>query len=423
MAGLFAIPRSEALNPYDWAGKYKFWRDLIIDWASFNKKLIIDYEELKQTFSKRGKPPASLERVLTEMNKQGVITLAEQHLTHSSQSSWTSWGISVVKTSVAWSWKKVVSALVEIEKETPRYILPSVLQEICDNILLLPVATSGETLEIAELVEMHPEFFYNSEEAHILLTHLQKTGKVVIDTSSPETMIKFNAQEKTKSSLNSSFWSLSSSSSPVQSKSKEKPAEITEVDRSLVTLKRTEKFLVEEIDKLELDITTLRQTAKSRLKEGSRAAAKAALCRCKKLQETVDKRNQALMNIQTLKIQLDQAKTDSKIMEAYQIGLSALKNSISDLPLNEDKIQDTLFELEDALEQQRDIENMLSTTIAADAAAESDLEDELMSILAATEKEEKEKEEELHLPSVPIDSPKAAVSKPNITEQPKQMAQ
>ena len=134
------------------------------------------------------------------------------------------------------------------------------------------MATSGETLEIAELVEMHPEFFYNSEEAHILLTHLQKTGKVVIDTSSPETMIKFNAQEKTKSSLNSSFWSLSSSSSPVQSKSKEKPAEITEVDRSLVTLKRTEKFLVEEIDKLELDITTLRQTAKSRLKEGSRAA-------------------------------------------------------------------------------------------------------------------------------------------------------
>ena len=110
-------------------------------------------------------------------------------------------------------------------------------------------------------------------------------------------------------------------------------------------------------------------------------------------------------------------------MEAYQIGLSALKNSISDLPLNEDKIQDTLFELEDALEQQRDIENMLSTTIAADAAAESDLEDELMSILAATEKEEKEKEEELHLPSVPTDSPKAAVSKPNITEQPKQMAQ
>ena len=41
--------------------------------------------------------------------------------------------------------------------------------------------------------------------------------------------------------------------------------------------------------------------------------AKAALCRCKKLQETVDKRNQALMNIQTLKIQLDQAKTDSKV--------------------------------------------------------------------------------------------------------------
>jgi len=43
----------------------------------------------------------------------------------------------------------------------------------------------------------------------------------------------------------------------------------------------------------------------------------------------------------------------------------------------------------------------LSTTIAPDDVTESDLEDELMNIL----EEEKKREEELHLPSVPTDSP------------------
>lgn len=41
-----------------------------------------------------------------------------------------------------------------------------------------------------------------------------------------------------------------------------------------------------------------------------------------------------------------------QIMEAYQMGLSALKKSFADQPLTEDKLQDTLFELETVLEQQ-----------------------------------------------------------------------
>jgi len=140
-------------------------------------------------------------------------------------------------------------------------------------ILLLPIAVSGEVVEIDELGEMYPEFFSDSQEAHILLTHLHKTGKIAIDTTSPQTMIKFIVPEKTKSNLNSSFRSTSSSLSPIQSKSKnEKPSEITEVDRSLAKLKKTEKLLEDEIDELEFKMSALKETAKTRLKEGSRGA-------------------------------------------------------------------------------------------------------------------------------------------------------
>lgn len=90
-------------------------------------------------------------------------------------------------------------------------------------------------------------------------------------------------------------------------------------------------------------------------------------------------------------------------MEAYKIGLSALKNSFGDLPLNEEKIQDTLIELESVLEQHRDIENILSQSIATEET-ESDLEEELKNIMAESEAQSVV-EPELVLPSVPTDSP------------------
>lgn len=49
--------------------------------------------------------------------------------------------------------------------------------------------------------------------------------------------------------------------------------------------------------------------------------AKAALYRRKQLQSVFEKRNQALINIQTMKLQLAQAKTDSKVDRVFVIYL------------------------------------------------------------------------------------------------------
>ena len=69
MTALFALPRNESLNPHDWAGKYKFWKELILQWATAHKKLTFDVEDLKTVFCRKGKYPASLNRVLEEMKK------------------------------------------------------------------------------------------------------------------------------------------------------------------------------------------------------------------------------------------------------------------------------------------------------------------------------------------------------------------
>lgn len=69
MTALFAQPRNESINPHDWAGKYKFWKELILEWATKNQKLVFNIEDLKNVFCRKGKYPASLNRVLDEMNK------------------------------------------------------------------------------------------------------------------------------------------------------------------------------------------------------------------------------------------------------------------------------------------------------------------------------------------------------------------
>lgn len=69
MTALFALPRNESLNPQDWVGKYKFWKELILEWATLNHKIMFDVEDLKKVFCRNGKYPASLNRVLDEMKK------------------------------------------------------------------------------------------------------------------------------------------------------------------------------------------------------------------------------------------------------------------------------------------------------------------------------------------------------------------
>lgn len=136
----------------------------------------------------------------------------------------------------------------------------------------LPEASLEEAVELEELTELHPDLFGDTRETDLILGYLLKTRKIAIDSSSTGTVVKFlqaTGKSKPAQQLNSSsFWSGS------PAKPKEKSSEITEVDRSLATLKRTEKLLNDEIQSLEAEMSKLRDIAKARLNEGSRVAVR-----------------------------------------------------------------------------------------------------------------------------------------------------
>ena len=141
-----------------------------------------------------------------------------------------------------------------------------ILQQKCDKILQHPLSSCDDVLEIDDLAEQFPELFHSQEEAEVLVNQLGKMGKVVIDASSEAVVVKFVMPTvKTKQTQLNKSWSIS------PAKPKDKPVEITEADKSLTALKRTEKLVNEEIAKFEEEIKTLEITARTKLKEGSRA--------------------------------------------------------------------------------------------------------------------------------------------------------
>ena len=65
--------------------------------------------------------------------------------------------------------------------------------------------------------------------------------------------------------------SLSAAKSPGQASREKAAGEITEVDRTLIKLRQTEKILTDELDKIHAEMSRLEQTVRQKLKEGPAA--------------------------------------------------------------------------------------------------------------------------------------------------------
>jgi hypothetical protein len=66
---------------------------------------------------------------LYQFNRNGDIAIKEQYCYQADQSSsWAKWGVSLVTSSVAWSWKKVMKSLPDTTETLQTFVVPSVLK-------------------------------------------------------------------------------------------------------------------------------------------------------------------------------------------------------------------------------------------------------------------------------------------------------
>ena len=114
----------------------------------------------------------------------------------------------------------------------------------------------------------------------------------------------------------------------------------------------------------------------------------------------LSKRTLAQENISTVLLKIEAAETDVAIISAYQSATSSLKSLLADPRLQIDQVEDTMDQLQNAIADQKEIEDIITeggNQVAGLGAIEDEIKEELriMQEEADMEKARKREEEEI----------------------------
>ncbi|KAI4458104.1 charged multivesicular body protein [Holotrichia oblita] len=149
--------------------------------------------------------------------------------------------------------------------------------------------------------------------------------------------------------------------------------------------KQSEETLLNDIEKLENQITKLISDTKEYLAKGQRQSAKSYLRKKKDVEKVLEKRANTLHNIQTLLARVEDAHSDSEILDSYKIALTRLCTTFNETGLTEESVSKTMLELEEVLEIHDEIQASLAQQ---DTTVDSELEKELAELLESDDTKE-----------------------------------
>ncbi|XP_033318661.1 charged multivesicular body protein 7 isoform X1 [Bombus bifarius] len=370
ISALFSPFRTKSANPQDWVSKYKFWQNLIYEWLKYTKRNSFSIADLNGAFRRKGCTPLCLVTVVEELHRNNEIIPETEFLKEPCE-SWTAWSIDTfVKKPLVWSFSKVRSYVVnnEINKET-RYIHLKIIKEFGDVILsILERKKESILIPFSELVKSCKSDIdknISDNTIMLILIWLMREKKVVFgnNENQSELLIKIAAHSSDS---------------------------ITEIEEGLYKLMKQENILIKEIELMEEEKINIISEAKSYLTKGLRQVAKTYLRKKKELESTIEKRAQTLNNIQSLITSIQNTHTNTTVISAYKIGSDVLKK-LNESCLSESNVIDIVDDLSEALEEQKEVQCILSESLENDDS-NVDLEKELADLM---------KLDENILPSVP----------------------
>lgn len=377
ISSLFAPFRSKSANPQDWVSKYKFWKNLIYEWLDYNKRSTFSVADLNDAFKRNGCTPLCLITVVEELVRNNEI-IPEIDFLKEPCESWTAWSIDLfVKKPISWSFSKFKSYIVtnELNKDAG-YVHLQVVKEI-GNALLPILAEKKESILIpfSDIVKScKSKIGDNMPENTVMLAllWLRRERKVIFKSSENEGELLVKIAGHSSDS-------------------------VTEVDEGLYKLIKQEGELVKEIEQMEGEKVKLIDAAKSSLAKGLRQVAKTHLRKKRELENVIEKRSRNLDNIQSLISTIQSTHTNTAVLSAYKTGSNVLKK-LNESGLTELNVGDVMDDLAVALEEQKEVESMLTDPLAINES-NIDLEEELAELMKL----------ESPLPSVPDTSLNSSV--------------
>ncbi|XP_067008360.2 charged multivesicular body protein 7 [Anabrus simplex] len=353
----FSPFRSQIQNPLDKENKIKFWKPLIRTWCDCNNRCSFTLFEIEHVFQKGRLVPACLPGVLEEMLRNGELRLKSEFM-QIPQQTWSGWALDVlVKKPVVWSFQRAKDLVVATKgEEETVYIHVGATKSQAEAVLaMVHESDKGYLFAFDELEQLCKEKGLTTE-VDVAIHWLLRQGLVSTAVVEGTILVKFAEKHK-------------------------KASNVTELDRTAHSLRYTEKVLITQMEKLEVEKLETIQTAKAYLAKGMRQMARSCLRKKQKLEKCAEKRASALDNVQMMLSHLNEAQADSTILKSYQNAVNALKSTFKEGNLTEDTVSNTMNQVQEMLDVHDEIQDALSMSVSS--TGDEDLETELAELLLA----------------------------------------
>lgn len=358
---LFAPIRNKSVNPKDWDNKISSWRTIIKAYCESNDIYTFTVSSLNKVFIRNGRSPPCLPEVISEMEKNGDVQRLDIFLKNNPK-TWTGWATDVfVKTPFIWSYNKLKSSIFASDSsQQPRVIL-EVIKTKCETILnVLPNNYKNKLVSLKDILSIIKKTPNDIEDVKLLLHYM--SNKNLIDV----TKLNSNNQNELETTL------IKFSDGTTNSV-------ITEVDIGVYTLEQNEKIILKGIEEMEDNIEKCINEAKIHLSKHHRQMARSCLRKKHDLEKSLEKKAQALHNVQLLLHQIHETNSNVTVWDSYKKVLSAFDVTYKDAGISEDVIDDTMIKLGEILDKNEDIHAALAKP--AQDFDDLDLEQELADLI------------------------------------------
>ncbi|XP_014219986.1 charged multivesicular body protein 7 [Copidosoma floridanum] len=373
MKSLYAPFRNRAVNPEDWNSKYKFWNQFIKTWSNYYACCSFTLTDLNTNFKRNGCSALCLSTVLQELYRNGEVILESDFLKEPSN-SWAGWTVDMlVRKPISWSFSKLVNYMTEpvIDPGT-KYVHLATVKELAEVVLSTIDNKKENTLQpLSELLKNCREKSGNNKitenNLKLALIWLRNTKRATFrdcqDDDKNEMLVK------------------------IAHKNVE---QITDIDEGIHKLHQQELMLIKNVEQLERERNEVIEKAKSSLAGGLKQVAKSFLRKKHELDKCLEKRSNALHNVQRLLVRINDARYDTDTLAAYKAGCNALKK-FEDTGLTEDNVVDTMDNMAEVLDELKEVQSVMAQPISTTSESDSELEKELADILALDDNNDFEK--------------------------------
>nr|CAH7741053.1 unnamed protein product [Callosobruchus chinensis] len=356
---LFAPLRSDKVNPKDWETKISHWKILIRTYCEANKVYSFTLSTLSNVFIRNGRPPSCLKEVLEDMKYKGEIQLIEV-FRRKNNSTWSGWATDIlIKRPLLWTYNKLKESVAASNTEEIYVHLELVKTQSVELLQRIPEKLKNRVISLKQLMNLLGNND-NVENIKLLIHYLESTQQISVTIN--------NEKDHLESLL-------------IKFGDGHKIAPISDTDIGIHTLEKNEKILTEQLETLEDEVEHIVNEAKMHINKKHRQMAKNLLRKKHELETRIQKKSNALLNVQTILQNLKDTNTNADVLEAYKNAVAAFNNSVNNQGMSEDAVEDTMIELGDMIEIQGNIQSALATRPVPDDSNDEDLEQELAELL------------------------------------------